>query len=132
MRIHLTVVAALAFAATSLMPALAAPPEKIGLEGLNNSGEIGEATLVAKGQKTLVSLVTEGGPHSAQPAYIHRGGCDAPRLVPAYRLNPVVRGRSTTLVSAPLDTLMSGAYAVDLRISAKNPKHFVACGQLLR
>ncbi|HVA38137.1 MAG TPA: hypothetical protein VNJ51_11040 [Candidatus Dormibacteraeota bacterium] len=133
MRVHLTVAAAVAFAAVSLMPALAAPPpEKIGIEGLNNSGEAGVVTLTAKGNKTLVSLQVEGEPKGAkEPSHIHRGPCDHLNPVPAYPLNPLVNGRSTTVVNAPLSKLMSGNYSVNVHQSVKNLKHYVACGQLV-
>ncbi|TAM62093.1 hypothetical protein EPN52_01320 [bacterium] len=133
MRIHLAFAAALAFAATSLAPAFGAPPEKIGLMGLNNSGEVGIVTLTARGNKTLVSLSVQGAPKGvAQPAHVHRGSCDNLNPVPAYPLQNVVNGRSTTLVNAPLSRLMSGHYAVNVHASTKNLKRYVACGELVR
>jgi len=135
MRIHLTLAAALAIAAAAVTPVHAAPPpEKLGLMELNNSGEDGEVTLSAQGSgKTLVSVSLEGAPKGvAQPAHIHKGNCDRLNPVPAYPLNPVVNGRSTTVVNAPLSKLMSGNYAVNVHQSTKNLKHYVACGELVR
>ena len=132
MRIHLAIAAALAFAATSLTPVLAAPPEKIGLMGLNNSGEVGIVTLAARGNKTEVSLSVEGGPKGvAQPAHVHRGTCDNLNPMPAFPLHNVVNGRSNTLVNAPLSRLMAGGFAVNVHASTKNLKRYVACGELV-
>ena len=133
MRTYLTLAAALAFAATSLAPVFAAPPEKLGLMGLNNSGEVGVVTLTARGNKTEVSLSVQGAPKGvAQPAHIHKGSCDNLNPMPAFPLNSVVNGRSNTLVNEPLSKLMSGNYAVNVHASAKNLKRYVACGELVR
>ncbi|TAM76675.1 hypothetical protein EPN44_04975 [bacterium] len=133
MRIHLAIAAALAFAVTSLTPVFAAPPEKIGLMGLNNSGEVGTVTLAARGSKTEVSLSVQGGPKGvAQPAHVHRGSCDNLNPNPAFALSNVVSGRSNTLVNASLSKLMSGNFAVNVHASTKNLKRYVACGELVR
>lgn len=128
---------ALALGATGLALAQMPPGDqglgvKLGIEQQSNSGEVGEVTLFRHGpRQTLVVINIQGAPHHPQPAHIHRGrSCDALDPVPAYPLNNVVNGHSSTLVNASIDRLLSGNYSVNVHESAANLRHYVACGHL--
>ena len=67
---------------------------------------------------------------SAQPAHIHKGTCAKLDATPAYPLNNVVNGRSTTTVNVALSALLKGHYAINMHRSAKQLKTYVACGDI--
>ena len=121
-------------ALAQMSPADSGSGTQLGIQPLNNSGEIGTVTLYGHGSKTQVVLDIKGEPSGAsQPAHIHRG-TDCPTLnpKPTYPLKNVVNGRSSTLVDAPIAKLLSGNYGVNLHQSAKNIAHYVACGMLYK
>ena len=106
---------------------------RLGIHTQNNSGEVGDVTLFARGaNRTLVVLNVQGAPPFPQPAHIHRGKCDNLNPVPAYPLNNVVRGRSVTMVNVSEARLLSGNYSVNVHRSTSNLKLYVACGELYR
>ncbi|TAM76674.1 hypothetical protein EPN44_04970 [bacterium] len=135
MRIHLAVLSlVLALAAGGVAAAQVTGGglnTQRGMEQQNNSGQAGFVTLVARGEKTFVSVRLDGAPAGRiEPAHVHRGECPNINPVPTYPLNPVVNGRSTTLVNVPLRKLMSGNYSVNVHAGAKNLTHYVSCGYL--
>ncbi|MCL4507897.1 MAG: hypothetical protein M1296_00060, partial [Chloroflexi bacterium] len=96
----------------------------------NNSGISGTATLTAMGSQTQVVLSLTGEPAGgSEPAHIHTGTCTNLGGV-KYPLVSVVNGASTTTVNAPLTTLTSGGYAINVHESAANISHYVACGNI--
>jgi len=99
------------------------------LQEQNFSGEDGQATLTAKGQKTLVVIQMASYAANAQPAHIHKGTCAKLDPTPAYPLNNVVQGKSRTMVNVPLAKLME-KYAINMHRSAKQMKIYVACGDI--
>ncbi|MGH7707012.1 MAG: hypothetical protein ACREM8_03095 [Vulcanimicrobiaceae bacterium] len=105
---------------------------KRGVEAQNNSGQVGEVTLFARGAKTLVVLTIQGEPAGhVEPAHVHRGhDCQTLNPKPQYPLHPVVNGRSTTVVPVEASRLLSGNYVVNVHQSVKNISHYVACGPL--
>ncbi|TAM89724.1 hypothetical protein EPN42_07125 [bacterium] len=135
MRIHLMVfssilVLAAGGIAAAQMTSAGLATER-GMEQQNNSGQAGFVTLVERGEKTLVNIRLDGAPAGrVEPAHVHRGECPKINPAPAYPLNPVVNGRSTTLVNVPLSRLVSGNYSVNVHASAKNLTHYVSCGYL--
>jgi hypothetical protein len=69
---------------------------------------------------------------NAQPAHIHEGTCAHLSFTPAFPLEDVKVGRSTTVVNVSLETLLKGKYAINLHRSAKQMKVYVACGDISR
>jgi hypothetical protein len=96
----------------------------------NGSGESGTVTLTADGEKTKVVIALENPAAVPQPAHIHKGSCDDLDPNPAYGLENVVDGESTTVVEAPLETLQGDAYAINVHKSAAKLDVYVACGNL--
>lgn len=107
---------------------------QLGMQQLNNSGEIGTVTLYGHGAKTQVVIDLKGEPAGrSQPAHIHRGhDCASINPKPTYALKNVVNGHSSTLVNAPMARLLSGNYAVNVHLSPQNIPHYVACGALYK
>ena len=109
---------------------------KLGMLEQQNSGQVGEVTLYPRGARTLVVIDIKGEPAgNREPAHVHRGKsitCDDVDPKPAYALHDVVSGRSTTLVQAPIDKLLSGNYSVNVHWSAQHIPHYVSCGHLYR
>lgn len=104
-----------------------------GLQEMNNSGEVGTATVYDRGPATSIVINLKGQPAGRrQPAHLHRGkACDSsvdPK--PAYPLNDVVNGRSSSGVDLPVGRVLSGNYVVIVHASAQNMNRYVSCGQL--
>jgi hypothetical protein len=105
-----------------------------GIGQLNDSGEVGTVTLYRRGEKTLVDIAMHGvPPGKVETAGIYRiADCSfRPGPTPAYALEDLRNGGSSTLVAAPIDKLLSGNYSVVLRSQLK-PDHLFACGQLYK
>jgi len=101
------------------------------LKEQNGSGESGTAKLTAKGKRTLVVISLTGQkPAANQPAHIHPGSCAKLNPVPKWPLSPVVGGKSSTLVDAPMSMLTDGHWAINVHESAANLKMYVACGDI--
>lgn len=97
----------------------------------NGSGETGSATLTPMGSKTRVVIGLKGEPLTGdQPAHIHKGSCANLDPKPAYPLKNVVLGKSNTVVDVSLDTLTSSPMAINVHLSTKALKHYVACGDI--
>ena len=137
MKIGFVGLLAAVFAAASIGQVVAADksmmkPESasVTMNAQNNSGESGTATLTAKGKKTLVKVDLTGAKGS-QPAHIHGGSCAKLNPVPKWPLKPVVNGKSTTTVDAPIDKLTTGKWAVNVHKSAgAGLKTYVSCGDI--
>ena len=100
------------------------------LQEQNFSGEAGNVTLTAQGPKTRVVIEMASYAANPQPAHIHEGTCAHLSFQPAYPLNDVKAGRSTTVVDVSLKALLNAKYAVNLHRSAKQMKTYVACGDI--
>jgi hypothetical protein len=101
------------------------------LASQNNSGVSGTATLTAMGNQTQVVVNVTGEPAGgSEPDHIHVGSCPTVGAV-KYPLANVVNGTSTTMVNAPLSSLTTGGYAINLHQSAANISHYVACGDIM-
>ena len=109
-----------------------AGPVSVMLGEQNGSKESGTAQLSSEGpDKTRVVLSIKGGPAKvAQPAHIHEGSCAKLDPKPKYPLSNVEDGKSTTVVSASLESLTSGALAINVHKSGDDMKTYVACGDL--
>jgi hypothetical protein len=132
--------------ATLAIPALAAPAGaqtavitptdygrgiKLGIQQLNNSGQVGWVTLFSRDGKTLVAITLDG-TSRREPAHIHRAkSCDAPSEIDPAVVAPladVVGGKSSTTVNLPTARLLSGNYAVV--VHSPNGGSYFACGHL--
>jgi len=102
----------------------------IDLEEQNGSGESGTATLTTDGEKTKVVIALDNPPAVPQPAHIHKGSCAELDPNPAYGLENVVGGKSTTLVDRPLEELQDEDFAINVHSSAEKLDVYVACGDL--
>jgi hypothetical protein len=103
---------------------------KVQLQEQNFSGEAGTATLTSQGKKTRVVIEMASYAGNAQPAHIHKGTCLSLDPTPAYPLNNVVKGGSTTVVPISLSALLKGKYAINMHRSVKQLKIYVACGDI--
>src|SRR5215218_2696529 len=76
----------------------------IPLEEENGSGESGTATLTAVGDQTRIVLEVQSRSATPvaprQPAHVHKGSCAELDPTPAYALNDVKGGKSTSTVDA--------------------------------
>jgi hypothetical protein len=101
------------------------------LAELVGSGQSGTATLTPDGDGALTVVIQVGNPSKAdQPAHIHPGTCGDLDPLPAYPLEPVTAGSSTTRISASLGALRSGRFAVNVHLSEEEIRTSVACGDI--
>ena len=96
----------------------------------NGSGESGTAELRGEGSQTVVEISLDGAPATAQPAHIHKGTCENLDPAPAYPLEDVVGGKSTSTESVKLANLRDGEYAINVHKSAAAVETYVACGNV--
>lgn len=98
----------------------------------NGSGEDGSGQLTDQGDGTTkVELIMLNAPDGAvQLAHIHKGSCATLDPAPAYPLNNVVEGKSTTIVKVTLADLTSAKYAINVHKSAAEAAIYVSCGNL--
>jgi Cu/Zn superoxide dismutase len=100
------------------------------LEEQNGSGESGTAELRGEDGQTIVEISLDGAPAAAQPAHIHKGTCENLDPTPAYPLEDVADGRSTSTEAVTLEELRNGEYAINVHKSNEEPQTYVACGNL--
>jgi hypothetical protein len=126
-------VALLAFGVAPLrQTAAAGKVVRITLIDENGSGEDGSAQLTDQGDNTTkVELLMLNAPEGAvQPAHIHKGSCANLDPNPAYPLNNITDGKSTTVVNVSLTELTSEKYAINVHKSAAEISVYVSCGNL--
>lgn len=102
----------------------------IALNEVAGSGQSGSATLTADGAKTNVLIVVDGGSSGTQPAHIHEGTCEKLNPEPAYGLLEVQNDFSDSTVDVPLDTLLTGEYAINLHMSPADLETYTSCGNI--
>ena len=97
----------------------------------SNSAEHGTAMLTQKGSNVIVSirLVNAKG---MQPAHIHAGFCNRLNAMPAYGLNTVIDGRSTTILYDVSLAALFGKYAINVHKSNQDLRTYVACGNIVK
>jgi hypothetical protein len=111
------------------------PGVERGLSSVNNSGQVGTATLHAidaKATDVVLSMkgTVNGRPELAGIVRSPSGTCEAPPEGPfAYTLSPVKGGSSHSQISIGMDELLSGNYLVVV-YSNEKPSHFFSCGRL--
>ncbi len=133
-RMRILIALALVAAVLLAIPAVvsAAGPVTVTINPQNNSGESGTATLTDLGNgQTKVDVSVNGEPAgAAQPEHIHKGTCSNLNPAPAYALNNLVNGKSTTTVAVSLSTLQSGQFAINGHKSAQDLTTYVFCGEI--
>jgi hypothetical protein len=126
----------LVFAATLVLAGCGGDEEFAGdvavpLVTQNDSGQDGEATLSeVNSDTTRVVLEVSNPPGDPQPAHIHRGSCENLDPEPAYGLENVVDGKSTTEVNVAIEDLVDKGFAVNVHKSADEAQVYVACGDI--
>lgn len=101
------------------------------LSAQNGSGESGAVILTPLGGKTRVEIALGGSPASTpQPAHFHVGPCSKLTPKPTYGLASVIDGYSVTTIDVPIDTLLSGGFAVNVHKSGPEASVYVACGDI--
>lgn len=112
-------------------PAQAAGPVTVQLTPQNSSGEAGTATLTSEGDKTKVVVGINGAPSGVpQPLHVHKGTCAQLDPKPAYGLTTMTDGKSETTIDVPLNTLQTGAFAINGHKSAQDVNTYVFCGNI--
>jgi hypothetical protein len=102
----------------------------VALKAQNDSGEVGSATLLQRGNTLTVAVSIKGEPTTPQPAHIHTGTCAKLGGV-SYALANVVSGKSTTtLKDVSLASLQTGGFAINIHKSAADIGTYVSCGQI--
>jgi hypothetical protein len=105
---------------------------EISLDEQNGSAESGTALLTTEGDKTRVVIDLESRSATPvakrQPAHIHKGSCEKLDPTPAYALNDVRAGKSTSLVDERLTDLEKDAVVINVHESADKIERYVACG----
>lgn len=102
----------------------------IPLNEQNNSGQIGDASITADGDKVIVKITLKNTPKSSvEPAHIHVGSCiDAGEV--AYPLSNVVNGVSETVVDTTIEKLIASPYMINVHKSPTRLNEYVSCGNI--
>lgn len=101
------------------------------LQEQNASGITGTVTLSPDSDGAIeVQIELDGSDGEPRPAHIHEGTCAELDPNPAFPLEDVVDGRSSTEVEAELSELTLNEYAVNVHESAENASTYVACADL--
>ena len=104
-----------------------------GMESVNNSGQVGTATLFRAGANARVVVELHGTiPGRVQSVRMYRGpSCDdLGTSGPAYFLNDMKNGISISAVKAPEEKLLSGNYNVVVFSANTAGARAAACGHL--
>lgn len=98
----------------------------------NGSGEDGSAQVTDLGDGTVkVELIMMNAPEGAvQPAHIHKGSCATLDPNPAFPLESIKEGKSTSTLKTTLSELTKEKYAINVHESAANVARYVSCGNL--
>lgn len=104
-------------------------------EPLNNSGVRGEATFMAKGDSTQITVRLTGAPAGGtHQGHIHRGTCQNIGDVVA-ALDPITigsdgTGTMTKTVPIPIATVMNGQHVIAYHEAGGNPGKWVTCAAI--
>jgi len=100
----------------------------------NNSGQSGQATIIARGDDTEVILILSStGTTRSSAAHIHSGQCGPTLLSDVeYELSNFIGGLSITLLrGVSLESLLTGNLAINTHDS-QDPSIFTSCGNIVR
>jgi len=128
----LIITAVLVVAIAAVGVTMAQTPSTITLNAQNNSGETGTATLTDLGDGTTrVDVTVSGEPAGAsQPMHIHTGTCDNLNPAPAFPLQNLENGKSSTVITTTMQTLLASPYALNGHKSAEELTVYVFCGDI--
>jgi LPXTG-motif cell wall-anchored protein len=102
------------------------------LASQNNSGITGTATLAElDGGRVRVDVQADGAGAGPEPTHIHAGSCSQLDATPAFVLQSVTNGKSTTEVQTTLQQLTSSPHAIHMHKSADELTTYVACANLV-
>ncbi len=104
----------------------------INLSPQNSSGQSGIAILTPNGNQTEVVMQLSTGPAGPtieQPVHIHTGTCANLGGV-VYGLTNLVNGKSVSIVSVSLSTLLNGTFAINAHKSGAEVSAYTSCGQV--
>ena len=97
----------------------------------SGSGQSGEATMRAlDDERTRVVIKLSGAPKGREPAHIHERACDDIDPAPTDGLQPVVDGRSETIIGVSLKHLRTSPHAINVHKSTDALDDYVACGTI--
>jgi hypothetical protein len=126
--------ALLAPVAAAAQPAGVGPGYQLGVEGLNNSGQVGYITLFRAGSRTVFRIEMQGAGSRVQPVIVVRGRDCGPAVSgakPVYRVGTLRSGRGTGTIPLDFGRLVdSGNYSVLLLSSPSAGARASACGHL--
>lgn len=130
---HVIVTAAILLAVFATVALAADNTLQITLNQQNNSAENGTASFTDLGNGMVrVDVVVNGAPTDVeQPMHIHKGTCATLDPAPAYPLNNLVNGKSSTQISTTLEALTTSAYALNGHKSPTELSVYVFCGDIL-
>jgi len=124
---------------TMAMPSPSTAPSggemKVNYEPLNNSGVRGEATLMAKGDSTQITVRLTGAPAGGtHEGHIHRGTCQNIGEVVA-ALDPITigsdgTGTMTKTVPIPVATVADGQHVIAYHEAGGKPGKWVTCAAI--
>ncbi len=104
----------------------------------NNSGQSGTATLTLSDDGSSITVevnIASDGTGEPQPAHIHAGSCANLDPKPAYPLNNLVDGHSTTVITdmsaTGMGTSDAGSYAINVHKSKAEADVYVSCGDIV-
>ncbi len=113
------------------MSSMAKTSMTVTLSQQNKSGQYGPANVTAVGNKTrvVINLIQGSQPSKgSEPAHVHQGMCShLDEKTPKYTLNPVIGGKSTSVINVPMSKLASGNYTISVHRQG-DMKTAVACG----
>lgn len=122
-----------AVAAAQSYPGDSGTGTQLGIEQVNNSGQVGMVTLLDRGAETRVLVHLQGTPPGrAQSVRFYRGhSCeDFVPGGPAFFLTDLKDGDSRSTVKLPEAKLLSGNYNIVIFASNTAGAHATACGHL--
>lgn len=119
----------------AVLPPAASPRTAIvTMNSTSDAKQSGTATLTdLGGNKTQIVIVLSNlNKDDTQPANIHAGTCKDSAKEPQYQLNPVVKGRSVTVLNVNMGALIDkSAQSIRVRTDAVTPNApYAACGEL--
>lgn len=131
-RLALTAATLVALGSAALVASAAAPSSvTVDLKAQNGSGETGTATLTQVSGDVKVVVTLKNAPAGAQPAHIHEGTCAKLNPAPAYPLQSVSNGTSTSTVKGvTIDQLLAKPYAINVHKSTSDLATYVSCGEI--
>jgi hypothetical protein len=81
-------------------------------------------------ERTKVTIELADAPGAPQPAHIHERSCEDIDPQPTDTLQPVVNGRSETVIAVSVEHLRSSPHAVNIHKSTDALDDYVACGTI--